>query len=477
MSEDPQIVVRDVAWNIRRHGLLPPGCCAVVGVSGGPDSVALLDILHHLTPDLGWDLHVAHFDHQLRGRDSDGDRTFVETLSRDRRLTCHTGREDVAASASAGQSLEEAGREARRTFLQQVAADLNADRIVLGHHLDDQAETVLMRLTRGAGLTGLAGIRPIAEGLWIRPLLEVSHDRLLAYCRNRGVVFRTDATNEDERYLRNRIRKRGIPHLKTLVSGAVPAVIARTAGLLRDDDAFVQESAVDAFKAITYTQTERKLALDGSLCFGYHIAIQRRLFRLAAGALGVDIRHLPARRVDRALERMSQGHATLELAPDLTACFDGRLIIFGRPVEPFEDVLAAPGVTTLASINAHLKVTSLADRPVDPRQVDPFSVYFDAEGVDDLSVRSIRPGDRMQPFGAAGTTKLHDILIDRKIPRILRDEVPVVTNNGRPVWIVGVRAAQFAPISYATRQALRVEFQGDWRRLSGALQRRPEQNV
>ena len=452
------------------HGLLSQGQTVVVAVSGGVDSVVLLDVLTHLAPSLDLTLHVAHLNHRLRPNSGE-DRDFVETLARDLRLTCHTQEADIASRArSNGESLEEAGREMRRSFLSGVSSDVGAHRIALGHHLDDQAETVLMRLTRGAGLTGLAGIRPLTAGGWIRPLLAESRAAIDAYVNARGLHHVDDVSNNDTRFLRNRIRHRVIPRLRTEFSDAIPAVIARTADLLRSDEDFLAQTAVDAFKTVTCVQTDRKIALDGPACFRYHIAIQRRLFRLAAGRLGVDLRELSAARVNDALDRFSRGSSRVDLTPDLTACFDGRLFVFGRRVGPFDLPIKESGLTQYPQIGAELVVSCSQDRPRDLKTGDPFTAWFDPSRLGSLRLRSVQPGDRIEPYGLSGRVKISKLLIDRKIPRIVRDEVPVVVSGDEPLWVVGLRTSARALVPEEARRAVHLEFRGDWRNLANALQ-------
>lgn len=451
------------------HHLLPHDSTILLAVSGGVDSVVMLDLLSTLTDRLNLTLHVAHLDHGIRP-DSACDLKFVETLVRDRRLTFHGGRAAVAERAQDNkESLEEAGREERRAFLSRIAQKISSDRIALGHHLDDQAETVLMRLTRGAGLTGLAGIRPLSENRWIHPLLCLSRREIETYAAEHDLCHVTDTSNADLRHLRNRIRHTVIPGLKKDISNAVPAVIARTADLLRSDEEFIDQTAVDAFKTVTCVQTARKIALDGPGCFGYHVSIQRRLFRIAANRLGADLRKISAARLTDALERFSHGPARVDLTPDLTACFDGRLFVFGRRVDPFDRALSSSGTTEAPEIGATLIASSTHARPTDLRRTDPFTAWFDASRLGSLRLRSVRPGDRIEPLGLAGTVKISKLLIDRKVPRIVRDEVPVVVSGEEPIWVVGLRTSARAPLGPQTGNAVRLEFSGDWRMLANAL--------
>src|SRR5205814_10040417 len=193
---------------VRAHDLLPPGPL-VVAVSGGADSTALLLLLADLAPQLGLDLHVAHFDHRLRPRASAKDAQFVADLAQRHGATIRIGR------AAAAPASEDAARELRYAFLRRAAHELGASRIATGHTRDDQAETVLLHATRGSGLTGLSGMRPHRDGI-VRPLLTIGRADTTAICAEAGIVPRDDRSNTDRKYARNRIRHKVLPELERI---------------------------------------------------------------------------------------------------------------------------------------------------------------------------------------------------------------------------------------------------------------------
>ena len=246
----------------------------VVAASGGVDSTVLLDVLD----GLGCRLHVAHLDHALRP-DSADDSRFVASEAQRRGLPCSIERRDVGAYARAeGLSLEEAGRRQRYAFLDQVAARVGAEFIALGHHADDQAETVILRLLRGSGSTGLGAMEIVREGRYLRPLLGVRRAEIEQYARQRDLRYREDPSNRDPRFLRNRVRGELMPLLKSY-NPNIAEVLNRTAALLKAEDDLLAELTQEALDTVVCERCDDKVALDGTRLLAYHIAVQRRVLR------------------------------------------------------------------------------------------------------------------------------------------------------------------------------------------------------
>lgn len=460
-----------VADYCRRHGLLDGARTVLVAVSGGADSVACLDILSACFGDRVA-LHVAHLDHGLRD-ESGADAAFVEDLAASRSLPFHAGRADCGALArDEGTSIEEAARSARRRFLLETADRVGADRIATGHHLDDQAETVLIRLFRGSGTTGLAAIRPIADDRWIRPLLSVTRAEIDAYVGDSALAWRTDPTNVDESILRNRIRHRLMPLVKSEFADRVPEALARAADILREDDDCLDAITLDASKTVICARSSRKFALDGPRFFGYHVAVQRRLIRALLGQAGLSPRRIEHALIDRVLTRLREGPGSIQVSPDLTACRAGRLILLGAAAPPFEERVRS-GLNRIASIDASMSVDDVP-KPGFPARFDkttPYEIWFDRGRLPQgMVLRQVRPGDRIRAFGGPGTASVSDLLIDRKVPRLVRDEVPVLADGSEVHWVVGIRAGERSRVTASSEHAVRFRFDGSWRQFYSAVQ-------
>ena len=284
---------------IKRHNLIEKGEKVIVGVSGGPDSVALLYLLNSLKKQLRFSLHIAHLDHMLR-KDSYKDREFVEGLAEKLRLPITTAQINVKELIKKG-SLEEVARKARLGFLFRAAKELDADKIALGHTQDDQAETVLMRILRGTGLYGLAGILPkrnIEGTTIIRPLIEVSREEIERYLRRRKIKSRLDASNLEDIYLRNRIRNKLLPLLEREYNSNIKKVLANMAENIGTDYEYLRRVSEGQYSRIRYSRSSSsrkplsRININLKKFLRLHPAIQRLVIRLAISKIKGDTRRL-----------------------------------------------------------------------------------------------------------------------------------------------------------------------------------------
>ncbi|MEW6753490.1 MAG: tRNA lysidine(34) synthetase TilS, partial [Candidatus Latescibacterota bacterium] len=445
----PETVGR-VAHLLQQEAAVVPGEVLVVAVSGGVDSTVLVDVLDRTRNALPLDLHVAHLDHQLRP-DSAEDSRFVAALARSRGLPFTGGACAVQRlAAQAGLSLEAAARQARYEFLDQVARDQGARLVALGHHAADQAETVLLHLLRGSGAAGLAAMPVLARGRYLRPLLGLDRPHLEAYAAQANLSFREDVSNRDPRFLRNRLRHELLPVLRTY-NPAVVQALGRTARILHDEEAYLEEAAGEALARVLRPLPaaacgQGTVVLDAPGFGGYHIAIQRRILRKLAA--GLSTREGPGSfaQVERALEvarRPAGGLCALPCGLGLQRV--GDLVILGCTAERNVDVeLPVPGEVALAECG--LRVRTGWEKGGSPAglRLGARRAAFDALALGgSLRLRRPRPGDRFQPLGMAGRKKLSDFLIDAKWPRLLRDEVLLLTRcDGQIAWVVGMRPAE-----------------------------------
>ena len=442
-----EAIVASVRQVLQEAGL-EAGASVVVAASGGVDSTVLLDILD----GLGYPLYVAHLDHALRPN-SAADSRFVAGEAKRRGLPCLIERRDVGAFArTEGLSLEEAGRRQRYAFLDQVADRVGTEFIILGHHADDQAETVILRLLRGSGATGLGGMEIAREGRYLRPLLRVRRAEIEKYAHQRGLRYRKDPSNRDPRFLRNRVRGELMPLLKSY-NPNIAEVLNRTAALLKAEDDLLAELTQEALDTVVCERCNDKVALDSTRLLAYHIAVQRRILRAALQGLAAADGPFDFVRVEQVRGWIGAGDKRLRvLGAGLWGQGCGTRYILRRgqrpPVACGFDI---PGALVLREHGAEIRVQIVSPKYFDKAQLGGAQVALDADHLGErVQVRSLRPGDRFQPLGMEGHKKLSDFLIDAKWPKISRDEVLVLTRGEKIAWVAPLRSSHAFRIKSTT---------------------------
>jgi len=464
---------------IKRHKLLGAGDRVLVAVSGGPDSVALLEALRKLRKRLGIELAVAHLNHGLRGKEADKDERFVRELAKRHKLRCRCGKANIPARRrTKGGSVEEVARTARYAFLRKAAKGLNANVLATGHTADDNAETLLMNLLRGSGLRGLAGI-PISrlegEVRLVRPLLEVTRAEVLEFLRANGLDFRTDASNADTNLTRNRIRAELLPQLAKHYNPAAASLLASTAEQLRDVAELIGTQVEHAAERFV-EPVEGGFALPLRALRQMPRAIRTELLRrLIADRFDRTLDAEQVRTLERFLLDPERPHPSLGRGLACEVVFDRVLIKRRRPQPRHKPVeIAAPGVTIHPTLNVEV-ATSLSPRPADwaPREGSKTSLAelwqrveagealeltetFDADrlGREPLVLRVRRPGDVMQPIGFAGVKKVQNIFTDEKLPAAIRGKVPLLCRGKEVLWIPGYRIADGYKVTDETERLL-----------------------
>jgi len=465
-----QAFLERVRETIRRHRMLPDTGAVVLGVSGGPDSLALLHALRELG---SWTLHVGHLHHGMRGAAADSDARFVEEQCRALAVPCAVARADVPGLArERGVGEEVAGRDARYAFLKELAEKVGAARIALGHHADDQAETVLMRLMRGAGPRGMGGIPYVrAVGaqpdlLVVRPLLDCGRAAIEAYLGERRLAGRLDSTNLSAKYLRNRVRTRFLPELEERWGKSLREDLRRMGSacqrLSRAADVLSDRLLAESSLVVMDVYAEAPLAALRLLPRVIHPDLLRMLL-VRAG--------LSRRMIGR--EHYAQLAALCERARGGVALPGGVLAEVScgalclRAAEPwpgrdFETVLAVPGETLISPLRAAITAETFSCRPglIESKRArhDPDEALLDMDRIAlPLRLRFRREGDRFRPLGAPGARKLKDLFNDLRIPRPRRDRIPLVVDSlDRVLWLAGHRVADSAAVREGTRAVLRL---------------------
>lgn len=460
---------------IESYGLMPIGEQVLVALSGGPDSVAMLHFLLHLAPAYGVMLSAAHVNHMLRGSQSDEDADFCESLCLRLGVPAVVRRLDVRAlCARTGLGVQEAARRGRYEILVEEAIRAGASTVAVGQNLDDQAETVLLRLARGTGPSGLSGIWPkrrfaTESGLGpvtlVRPLLGTSRKEIMGYIERNELEFRTDPTNLKPDYARNFVRLKVMPLLKEINPSAEDA-IARLAELLREQQELFDEHVsglVDSMEA-----TRHGARIRTSLVTSLSRAAQRYLTRQAVEMAKGDLRRISMEHVDAALDVASGRAKACELPGGITVrnkrgwlSFEVRDLRAGHtgPVrwEPVE--IACPGRTLIGPAGriVEARITARASLVEEPTaNDDPDQAYLDLGKIAlPIMARQRRDGDAFSPLGMQGTKKVNDFLISQQIPLEERDTVPIfVDAHGNILWLGGLRIDHRIRVTGTTGEVL-----------------------
>ena len=455
---------------IRAHGLLPSGSRVAIALSGGADSVALLHALREIAEGERFQIAgAAHLNHQLRGADADADAEFCRHLTAGLGVPIDIEHADVAALArEAGTSIEHAAHLARHAFFDRAAARLGATVVAVAHTKDDQAETFLLRLLRGAGPRGLSGMHPRA-GIVVRPFIETARSDVRDFLREAGIAFREDASNADLSIPRNRIRHELLPLLDARFSPGIVDVLDRAAAIAREDADYL-DAAARAAAARLISRTPRGVEIDAEAVMAEPLAIARRVIRLAqqmaAGAdrfIGFDA----GEAVRRFMVSKSTGQLDL---PGHRVNRRGRAVVLtesrGREKPPraadFLYQLDVPGQVAVPEAACAISADS---RPV-PAGRSAGEVWHLAGRSDEaviearglagpLAVRNRRPGDTFRPLGLNGRKSLQDFFVDAKIERVDREITPVIVDSaGQIVWIAGLALAEDFRVTEATKDVV-----------------------
>jgi len=450
-------LVRLLRDHIRAHGLLMPGDRAGVAVSGGADSVALLCLLLELRVELGLVLSVIHFHHQIRGAEADADQQFVADLAREHNLEAHFASGNVpAAAAEEGVSLEAAARALRYGCFGKLVAEGRLDKVITAHTLDDQAETVLLKLLRGAGTRGLAGIYPRVQvesegtsldGAIVRPLLGIRRALLRDYLQSSGQTWREDASNLDLQHRRNQLRHTLLPHIERDFNPAAVERLGELAEIARAEE----EYWTDQVRGIIVHQRPISVSFLRKL----PLALQRRVVRAAAETHGL---RLPFAQVQDILT-VAEGperEKKLVLPRGWQLLRQGDALHFKPAVSPapsdYEYALPAPGRAVADEIGVAVDVELVARNGGHGGALLSTRVLSSC-----LTLRNWRPGDRFWPAHTKAPKKVKELLQERRIPQEQRRTWPVIASAKEIVWVRGFPIPEHLQPSGPETQALLIQ--------------------
>ena len=472
-------MLKSIATELQTGGLLDRSDGVVVGVSGGPDSMALLHLLVGLNEKLDWSLriHIAHLNHHLRGLEAEKDAAFVQAAADSLSLPCTIDDRDIKALAQKEDGgVEEVGRRERLAMFQRVCLKTDSKVIALAHHADDNSETILHRILRGTGLRGLAGIprnrafAPDSELRIIRPLLGRSRQELQAYLANEGIASREDRTNADVEAMRNRIRNLVIPVIETNVNPQVRDALTRLGEQAQWLGEFLRETVQRTFETLIISHSDQELILNVDALARKSRIVQTEIVRLGYIAFELGEQDLSFSHLSSALDLIA-GTASgkqIKLPGGMTIEKRYHQLVFSMPSDVPREHIASeiavhlPGRTLLPVrrlvIECEIREVEHGDILGLRRSSSSMEEFVNMDAVQPpLVVRGRRPGDRFIPLGAPGSKKIADFLADNKVPPKERDRVAVLCDHLGPIWIIGHRIDDRVKLTVLSRRVLHLK--------------------
>lgn len=461
-----------VKESLRKHGMLSDGEQVLVAVSGGPDSMALLRVLYDLRDELNLHLEVGHVQHGIRGEEACEDARFVAKSANELGLPLHLKEIDLPRKRSeAGKgNLEALARDERYRFLFDVARERGIAKVATAHTQDDQAETFLMWLLRGAGRKGLGGISPVrllgaADDIpssrlaIIRPLLDVPKAEILEFLKKKRIPYRLDRSNQDSTFLRNWIRLNLIPQLKERIDQNLPSRLAHQAELIRDEESFLEGLGQAELDKLRTSQ-----GIDRQAFLGQERAMQRRILRLWIGETRGHLRGLDSDHVEQIMRLVAEGppqsHLSIPGGWELVKEYDTLRLTKRFPNS--KRLCYSYELRIGRELNIHEAGFTIESRqalPPFPKLPDNFmEAVFDLVYLPTpLTVRNFRHGDRFQPLGMTGHKKVKELFIDKKVPLSLRATLPLLSTGDEVLWIPGYGRSEVGKITPETKAILHLK--------------------
>ncbi|MFH2219104.1 MAG: tRNA lysidine(34) synthetase TilS [Pseudomonadota bacterium] len=457
--------------------MFQPQDSVLVGVSGGPDSVALLHVLSALASRFSLRLGVAHLNHGLRQHISDSEAEFVASLSENMALPFFLEKADVRKyQAGAGLSLEEAARHVRYAFYRRTARENRFSKIALGHHADDNAELVLMNLMRGSGPLGISGIPPVRNGSIVRPLIRVKRSEIMEFLNTSALKYVSDETNREIKYLRNRIRHHLMPVIKSSFNPRIVETLDRLSSILRSEEEWIESIIERDFKTSIVEEKDNSIAFSAERLGKIHIAARRRLIRKAVSKVKGNLRSITYAHINSVMDLLQDARPPkrLDLPGRVRVSLKGDRIVFSQEhvalrtldansdnnaVNFFEYEIKKPGSIFIKEINARVALSEIGAEDVTSfRNVGPGTGFMDMAALTfPLVLRNFRPGDRFAPLGLSGTKKVKKYFIDTKVPVAERLKCPILLSRNRIIWVAGHRIDESVKLNASTRNVLKAE--------------------
>ncbi|MCY6356599.1 tRNA lysidine(34) synthetase TilS [Clostridium sp. ZS2-4] len=458
-------MIDKVIGYIRDNKMFNKGDKVVVGVSGGPDSICLVHVLHVLQDKLGIDLVAAHINHCLRGEEADKDEEYVKKFCQNIGIECFVKKIDVhKVSIEKGISCETAGREVRYEFFKEVLEKINGQKIAVAHNANDQAETVLMRIMRGSGLEGLVGIRAVREGIYVRPILHINRKEIEGYCESNKLNPRIDKTNLENIFTRNKIRLELIPYIENNFNKDIIDGINRLADTIRKDNDYINFIAGELYRK--YCKNNKGEVIIYKDAFKEDEAILTRIIRMAFKTLKGDLRNFERVHVYDIINIQRHSTGKIIMLPNNIEVLNnyGDVHIYVKKDKKVsskeEHSLIVDCENNLKEIGLKVNLKLIKDNIPKDFKKNNLIKYFDYDKMNgDIKLRHRRNADKFTPLGMKGSKKLKDLFIDLKIPQNERDSIPLICFGEEIAWVVGYRVSNKFKTDENTQNILQIKIE------------------
>lgn len=459
------MVENKVLETIIRENLIAEGDKVILALSGGPDSVCLLNVLAKLKSQLNFQIYAAHLNHQIRGLEAHKDALYSIELCKKLGVPYFVKSLNVPEHAKLNKlTIEEAARNLRYDMLHELKQELNANKIAVAHNLDDQAETVLMRLLRGSGLNGLKAMDYKREDGIIRPLMDVQKKDIEIYCKEEDLNPQIDNTNLEDEYTRNKFRLHLIPYIEENFASNIKEILSRTANSLREDNYFIEDLALESYQKIA-TQLDRdtvKIELEDF--DKLDPAIQKRIIRIAYKGVEGSLNGLETIHIQDCIDLIcsSKANGKLNLPKGIIVqkksvnIFVSKKELKYEPIE-FSYTLKPGEKVIVKELDLEFEAKILSKEQCKYLTSGSMIKAFDAEKINgDIIIRTRQNGDKIKPLGLDGTKKLKDIFIDKKIPNEEKSKIPVICDQDKIIWVLGHTMSGETKIDDKTKQVIRI---------------------
>ncbi|WP_074351194.1 tRNA lysidine(34) synthetase TilS [Proteiniborus sp. DW1] len=451
---------------IKEYGLIEKDDKIVVGVSGGPDSMALLYILKDVREEINFSIYVAHVNHGIRKEEADADEEFVRSVCLKNSFPFYSIKVNMDQYAAENKlTSEEAGRAIRYDFFNKILNDLGGGKIAVAHNKNDQAETLLMRFFRGTGLEGLRGMEYKNMNI-IRPLLDISREEIEDFCRNNNISVRIDRTNLEPIYGRNRTRLEVIPYIIKNYNKGIIDTLSRTARLMQMDSEFILGIADERFNNLVVEESPNSIVLYIDRLKNEHYSIRTRIIRKSIEKINGSLKGIEEKHINNIISLIDENITgkSINITNNIIIKTSyGKMIIQKENkynIKSFKYTFDIGDTIDINELGAIVTSKIVPISEVDIKQSKGFIKFFDYDKIKGrLCIRNRRDGDRFAPLGMRGTKKLKDFFIDEKIPRDERDRIPIIEDGEKIIWVVGYRISEECKISSNTSSVLVLEYQ------------------